>query len=111
LETKPKKPYLEIAPWLLMVFKQPYEVVKGTNQQNYYVNESVGLASCFLLTAIQNAGLEVIHTPSPMDFLKKVLDRPDHKRPFLLIPVGYPARNAKVHKLARKSFEEVCKVY
>ncbi len=112
LGTKPEKPYLEIAPWLIVVFKKPYEVVNGSKQQNYYVNESVGLACGFLLTAIHNAGLAAVtHTPSPMDFLKKVLGRPEHERPFLLIPVGYPARNAKVPKLDRKTFEEVCEVY
>lgn len=79
---------------------------------NYYVNKSMGLARGFLLTAIHNAGLAAVtHTPSPVDFLKSVLDRPYNERPFLLIPVGYPADNAEVPNLERKSFEEVCKVY
>lgn len=112
LGTRPEKPYLEIAPWLVVVFKKPYEVVNGTKQPNYYVNESVGLACGFLLAAIHHAGLAAVtHTPSPMDFLKEVLDRPAHERPFLLIPVGYPAKEAKVPNLKRKQFEEVCAVY
>lgn len=112
LGTTPHKPYLEIAPWLVAVFKKPYDVVDGEKYQNYYVNESVGIACGFLITAIHNAGLATVtHTPSPMNFLKSVLNRPENERPFLLLPVGYPADNAHVPELRRKGFEEVCAVY
>jgi nitroreductase len=112
LGTGPEKPFLEMAPWLVVVFKKPYDLVDGGKHPNYSVNESVGLACGFLLTAIHNARLAAVtHTPSPMDFLKSVLDRPSNERPFLLIPVGYPAENAEVPNLERKSFEEVCVVY
>lgn len=110
--TGPTKPYLEIAPWLVVVFKKPYDLIDSEKYPNYYVNESVGLACGFLLTAIHNAGLAAVtHTPSPMDFLKSLLERPANERPYLLIPVGFPAQEAKVPELKRKGFEEVCQVY
>ncbi len=110
--TGPTKPYLEVAPYIVVVFKKPFDLVNGQKYPNYYVNESVGLACGFLLTAVHNAGLAAVtHTPSPMDFLKTVLERPDNERPFLLIPVGYPAGDVKVPQLKRKPFEEVCQVY
>lgn len=102
------KPFLEVAPWLIVVFKRNYELENGEKLNNYYVVESVGLAAGFLLTAIHHAGLVALtHTPSPMNFLSKVLGRPDNERPFLLIPVGYPPENAEVPDLTRKSLEEV----
>lgn len=102
------KPFLEIAPYLIIVFKKAYDVVDGEKHKNYYVNESVGLATGFLLTAIHNAGLVTLtHTPSPMKFLQKILNRPENERPFLLIPVGYPANNAQVPTLERKEKEAV----
>lgn len=101
------KPFLEVAPWLIVVFKKPYELINGEQRKNYYVNESVGLACGFLLTAIHNAGLVALtHTPSPMNFLCTILERPENERPFLLIPIGYPADNAKVPNLQRKNAEE-----
>jgi nitroreductase len=103
------KPFLEIAPYLIVVFKRAYEfdAVKHKHK-NYYVNESVGLACGFLLAAIHHAGLvAVTHTPSPMNFLQEILDRPENERPFLLIPVGYPAYDAQVPKLERKTLEDV----
>lgn len=106
--TDANKPFLEIAPYLIIVFKKAYDMKDGKKMKNYYVNESVGLASGFLLTAIHNAGLVALtHTPSPMNFLQKILDRPENERPFLLIPVGYPAENAQVPNLQRKSENEV----
>jgi iodotyrosine deiodinase len=112
-ETNWQKPFLEIAPWLIIVCKRIYE--KGENgekKNNYYVNESVGLATGFLLTAIHHAGLVALtHTPSPMNFLMKILERPENERPFLLIPVGYPAEKAQVPDLKRKSLEEVAQFY
>lgn len=102
------KPFLEIAPWLIIVMKRSYEIVDGEKKNNYYATESVGLATGFLLAAIHNAGLVALtHTPSPMNFLSKVLGRPENEKPFLLIPVGYPADGAEVPVLSRKSLEEV----
>ena len=102
------KPFLEIAPYLIVVFKQSYDLGKRGKRKNYYVNESVGIASGFLLTALHNAGLATLtHTPSPMGFLEKILKRPENEKAVLLIPVGYPAENAKVPDLKKKSFQEV----
>jgi nitroreductase len=106
------KPFLETAPWLIIVFKKIYDLEEQQKKTNYYVNESVGLACGFLLTAIHHTGLVALtHTPSPMNFLTKILERPSNERPFLLIPVGYPAEHAKVPELERKPPEEVMKVY
>ncbi len=107
------KPFLEIAPWLIIVFKKAYEIDEnGERHKCYYVNESVGLAAGFLLTAIHNAGLvSLTHTPSPMNFLQKILNRPENERPFLLIPVGYPAEDAVVPDLQRKPLEQVAVFY
>ena len=102
------KPFLEIAPALIVVFKKPYENLKTQKRQNYYVVESVGLACGFLLAAIHNAGLVALtHTPSPMNFLGKILDRPENEKPFLLIPIGYPAADCKVPDLVRKPLDTV----
>lgn len=102
------KPFLEIAPWLIIVFRRIYEIEDGEKKNNYYVNESVGLATGMLLTAIHQAGLvSLTHTPSPMRFLQKILNRPDNERPFLLIPVGYPAEGCEVPQLTRKSLDEM----
>jgi iodotyrosine deiodinase len=102
------KPFLEIAPYLIVVFKQSYDLGKMGKRKNYYVNESVGIASGFLLTALHNAGLATLtHTPSPMGFLEKILKRPKNEKAVLLIPVGYPTENAKVPDLKKKSFQEV----
>jgi len=108
-ETDWNKPFLEIAPWLIVVFKQTYEMGEnGEKLKNYYVNESVGLAAGFLLAAIHNAGLaSLTHTPSPMNFLCKILNRPANEKPFLLIPVGYPAEGCEVPDLKRKPLEKV----
>lgn len=107
-ETNEIKEFLEIAPWLIVVFKKAYDEVEGEKQKNYYVNESVGLATGFLLTAIHNAGLVALtHTPSPMRFLQKILNRPENERPFLLIPIGYPADNPMVPDLTRKGLEDI----
>jgi len=106
--TDEHKPFLEIAPWLIVVMKRVYEPAAEGKKNNYYVNESVGLAVGMLLTALHHAGLVALtHTPSPMNFLARVLERPANERPFLLIPVGYPAENAEVPELKRKGEEEV----
>lgn len=102
------KPFIETAPWLIAVFKKPYDLVAGEKKQNYYVNESVGIASGILISAIHKAGLVTLtHTPSPMNFLQDILKRPSNERAFLLMPVGYPANGAKVPSLDRKSLDEV----
>lgn len=102
------KPFLETAPALIIVFRRSYEFVNGRKRNNYYVSESVGLACGFLLAAIHHAGLVALtHTPSPMNFLSALLQRPENEKPFLLIPVGYPAEVCKVPDLARKALSEV----
>jgi iodotyrosine deiodinase len=107
-----QKPFLETVPWLIVVFRKPYELEGTEKRNNYYVNESVGLATGFLLAAIHHAGLVALtHTPSPMNFLSDVLQRPAHERPYLLIPVGYPAEKAEVPALTRKPLEEVAVFY
>ena len=107
------KPFLETAPYLIIVFKKAYEV--GPNREklnNYYVNESVGIASGFLITAIHDAGLVTLtHTPSPMNFLTKILDRPENERPFLLLPVGYEADEVYVPDLSRKELDQIAVYY
>ena len=107
LETDHHKPFLEEAPYLIVVFKQIYGRKGEEKVQYYYVNESVGLACGFLLTAIHQAGLVALtHTPSPMNFLSELLQRPENEKPFLLIPIGYPAKGAKVPAIVRKKVEE-----
>lgn len=108
-----QKPFLEIAPYLILVFKRSYEIEEnGHKHQNYYVTESVGLACGFLLTAIHQAGLIALtHTPSPMNFLIKILNRPENEKPFLLIPIGYAAEECWVPDLKRKNLEKVAKFY
>lgn len=108
LGTDWRKPFLEIAPWLIIVFRRNFEFEGTHKHPNYYVQESVGLACGFLLTAIHEAGLVALtHTPSPMDFLTKILNRPANEKPFLLIPVGYPAPGAQVPDIQRKPVEEI----
>ena len=109
LQTDWKKSFLEIAPYLIIVFKKAYDIQPdGTKRNNYYVNESVGIACGFLLAAIHHAGLVALtHTPSPMNFLSKLLKRPENERPFLLIPVGLPAQETYVPKLRRKMLDEI----
>jgi len=108
-----EKEFLEIAPALIIVFKKPYDLSQGQQREkNYYVNESVGLAAGFLLAAIHQAGLVALtHTPSPMNFLQNILERPENERAFLLIPVGYPAEEAEVPDLERKKLDEVLQWY
>jgi nitroreductase len=107
------KEFLELAPALIVVFKRNFEFkIDGSKANNYYVHESVGLATGFLLAAIHHAGLVALtHTPSPMNFLKDILERPDNERPFLLIPVGKPHPKTSVPDLSRKSMEQVLKWY
>jgi nitroreductase len=109
LATDMNKPFLEEAPWLIIAFKRAYEYDKeGVKHNNYYVNESIGIACGMLITAIHNAGLVTLtHTPSPMDFLAKILNRPANERAFLLLPVGKPAQPVYVPDLQRKPLAEV----
>ena len=113
LATDMYKPFLEDAPWLIVVFKKAYDYDQnGVKQNNYYVNESVGIACGMLISAIHNAGLVTLtHTPSPMNFLAKVLDRPSYERAFLLMPVGYPKNPVYVPDLKRKKLEEMAVFY
>jgi nitroreductase len=113
LQTDWNKPFLEIAPYLIIVFKKAYDLDEAGNKHtNYYVNESVGLACGFLLSAIHHAGLVALtHTPSPMNFLSKLLERPANERPFLLIPVGYPAEDTFVPKISRRPLENIAEFY
>lgn len=107
-DTDWNKPFIEIAPWVIIIFKKSYDLEDGKKKKNYYVQESVGIATGFLLSAIHKAGLVALtHTPSPMNFLAKILDRPSNEKPYLLIPVGYPMENAQVPVLERKKEEEV----
>lgn len=107
------KEFIDIAPYLIIVFKKVYELKdNGAKKSNYYVNESVGIAVGFLLSAIHNAGLAALtHTPSPMNFLEKALKRPQNERAFLLIPVGYPSVESTVPDLTRRSLEKIMVEY
>jgi iodotyrosine deiodinase len=112
LGTDHHKPFLEDAPVLIIVFKKSYDLVEDKKRTNYYVVESVGLACGFLLQAIHQCGLVALtHTPSPMNFLTKLLNRPVNEKPFLLIPVGYPADHVMVPDIQRKKKEEVIVYY
>ena len=109
LGTNHIKEFLEVAPYLIVVFKKVYDLdEEGGKLQNYYVNESVGIACGFLITAIHQAGLVTLtHTPSPMKFLQTALGRPKNEKAFLLLPVGYPATDCKVPNIEKKSLEEI----
>jgi len=113
LGTDMNKPFLEKAPWLIVVFKKAYDWDSdGNKHNNYYVNESVGIACGMLITAIHNAGLVTLtHTPSPMKFLQEILQRPANERAFLLLPVGKPATPVYVPDISRRSLGEISKFY
>ena len=113
MATNMYKPFLEEAPWLIVVFKKAYDVdEEGNKSNNYYVNESIGIACGMLISAIHNAGLVTLtHTPSPMNFLSKILKRPKNERAFLLLPVGYPKSPVYVPELKRKTLDEVSVFY
>lgn len=109
LGTDAHKPFLETAPYLIIVFSQSYSLLPdGSTKKHYYVTESVGIATGILITAIHNAGLvSLTYTPSPMTFLNKILGRPANERPFLILVVGYPADNATVPEISKKSLKEI----
>lgn len=107
--TDEHKPFLEQAPWLIVVFKMMKDDRQGmSSDQVYYVNESVGIAVGMLLAAAQQAGLATLtHTPSPMKFLARILERPDYERPYMLIPVGWPDPETTVPNIERKAMEDI----
>lgn len=111
LGTDEHKPFLEIAPYLIIVFRITSVEENGETEPTYYSQESVGIAVGLLLAALQNLGLATLtHTPSPMKFLQEILGRPRNEVPFVLIPVGYPAEDAKVPDIKRKPLEEIMQV-
>ncbi len=109
LGTDEHKPFLETAPFLIVIFSQSYGVLPdGRKVKNYYVQESVGIATGMLITAVHNAGLvSLTHTPSPMGFLNEILGRPANEKPFLILVVGYPAEDAVVPDIGKKPLEEI----
>jgi iodotyrosine deiodinase len=109
LGTDESKPFLEIAPYLIAIFYKSYDVLPDGNQvKQYYAMESTGIATGILINAIHNAGLvSLTHTPSPMNFLNEILNRPKNERPFLLLVVGYPAEDAKVPDIKKKNLQEI----
>lgn len=104
-----RKPYLETAPWLVVVFKETFSRgADGTKSTNYYVSESVGIACGLFITAVHRMGLATLtHTPQPMGFLSGILGRPDNERPYILFPVGYPLPECRVPSITRKSLGEI----
>ena len=112
LETNFEKPFLEHAPVLIAVFKESYRLVNHIRRKNYYVNESVGIATGILITALHFSGLVALpHTPSPMKFLNEILQRPLNETPIILLPVGYPTKNTRVPDLKRKPMKEILSVF
>lgn len=108
LGTDEHKPFLETAPYLIAIFAEMYGVKDGKKVKHYYVSESVGIATGFLVAALHNAGLACLtHTPSPMNFLNEILQRPSNERPYVLLVVGYPAENAKVPAIMKKRLEQI----
>lgn len=103
------KPFLETVPWIVVVFEEAHGIsAEGRSTKNYYVKESVGIACGLFVAALHNMGLATLtHTPSPMNFLSRILGRPDNEKPYILFPIGYPAADAHVPDLRRKSLEEV----
>ena len=109
LGTDEHKPFLETAPCLIAIFAERYQLLRdGRKVRNYYVQESVGIATGMLITALHHAGLATLtHTPSPMGFLNEILGRPSNERPFLILVVGYPAADARVPAIAKKPLEDI----
>jgi len=108
LGTNAEKPFLEIAPWLIVVFRIDWEGSDGQRVQNYYPAESVGIAAGMFLMACHQVGLATLtHTPNPMKFLREILGRPINEKPFLLIPIGYPAADCTVPDISKKPLESV----
>ncbi len=112
LGTDAQKPFLETAPYLIVIFAQLHgEETDGAKMKHYYVNESVGIATGMLITALHHVGLaSLTHTPAPMRFLSEILGRPAREKPYLILVVGYPESDAKVPVLSKKSFEQSCEI-
>ena len=108
-----EKPFLETAPWIVVVFEELYGLrPDGGKRKNYYPKESVGIACGLFIAALHQMGLATLtHTPSPMAFLSRLLDRPANEKPFILFPIGYPAPDAEVPDIKRKGLEEVAVWY
>lgn len=113
LGTDEHKPFLEIAPYLIAIFAESYALGDdGNKRKNYYVQESVGIATGMLITALHHAGLATLtHTPSPMGFLRDILKRPSHERPYLLLVVGYPSPDALVPDITKKPLDEIASFF
>lgn len=111
--TNPLKPFLETAPYLIVIFAKPYDIAEdGSRKQNYYVKESVGIATGFLIAALHKAGLATLtHTPSPMGFLSDILERPKHEKPFILLVTGKAADDATVPDITKKGFDEIASIH
>jgi nitroreductase len=109
LGTDEHKPFLETAPYLIVIFAQSFGLLPdGRKVKHYYAQESVGIATGILITALHHAGLaSLTHTPSPMGFLNDILGRPSHERPFLILVTGYPAEGAMVPDIGKKPLEEI----
>lgn len=109
LGTDADKPFLERAPWLIAIFAERWRAMPdGSRRANYYVPESVGIATGFLIAALHHAGLATLtHTPSPMGFLNKILDRPANEKPFLLLVVGHPAADVRVPDITKKPLDAI----
>ena len=109
LGTNAQKPFLETAPYLITVFVQRYGIMPdGSKVKHYYAHESVGIATGILIAALQHAGLATLtHTPSPMNFLNEILERPSNESPFLMLVVGFPAQDAQVPEITKKTVEEI----
>ena len=108
--TGPEKPYLEIVPWIVVLFEQRYAIGPDgtTTRKNFFVRESAGIAAGLLVAALHNMGLATLtHTPSPMSLLPRILERPENERPFALFPIGYPAAGCRVPALERKPLRDV----
>ncbi len=112
LGTDEYKEFLDTAPWLVVLFRKTYEMDGEEKRNVYYVNESVGIAAGFFIAAVHQVGLVTLtHTPSPMGFLSKILERPKNERPFLLLPIGYPASGAEVPVISKKNLDDVAVYY
>lgn len=109
LGTDHHKEFLEVAPWIVVLFEQRFEQrPDGSTRKNYYVKESTGIAAGMFITALHRMGLATLtHTPSPMVFLRRLLGRPDNERPFVMFPIGFPLEGARVPDLRRKQLDEV----
>ncbi len=110
--TNENKEFLETAPYLIVVFEEKYKTLNGKVVKNYYTKESVGIATGILITALHFSNLVTLtHTPSPMNFLNEILNRPSNEKPFLIVVAGYPATNAEVPDITKKEFNEIATIF